>query len=292
MRAGCGLGNIAPGQGDYFQIVKGGGHGDYRTLVLAPASVQEMCDLTMLAFELADRYRNPAVVLADGAIGQMVEPVVFPEPVPELVSPPWAVCGTAATRANLLSSILLDPLELEAHNQALETKYARAFAAEQRHEAYALDGATEIFVAYGIVARILQSTVDLARAAGIRAGLLRPVSLWPFPQAALEALVPRARAFHVVELSNGQMLRDVQIVLAGRRPVSFYHRMGGVLPSAEELLEHLRRQQEAAGATPALAPCAPGRDAVVATAGADPQPSDRTKAADATVAEVSTHGTT
>jgi pyruvate/2-oxoacid:ferredoxin oxidoreductase alpha subunit len=244
MRGGPGLGNIAPDQGDYHQVVWGGGHGNYRTLVLAPGSVQEMCDLTILAFDLADRYRNPVFVLTDGAIGQMVEPVVFPAALEELPPKPWAVAATAETRKNLISSILLDPHVLEEHNLKLEAKYEGARKAEQRHEGYRLEDADEIFVAYGIVARILQSTVDLARAAGVRAGLLRPISLWPFPERALEERVEQSRAFHVVELSNGQMVRDVQLVLNGRRPTTRYGRMGGVLPSVEELFEHLQRQLE------------------------------------------------
>jgi pyruvate/2-oxoacid:ferredoxin oxidoreductase alpha subunit len=212
--------------------------------VLAPASVQEMCDLTMLAFDLADRYRNPVFVLTDGAIGQMVEPVVFPPAVQELPAKPWAVEATAETRKNLISSIILDPARLEKHNRDLEAKYEVAREAEQRYEAYRLEDADEIFVAYGIVARILQSTVDLAREAGIRVGLLRPISLWPFPERALDGLVEQARTFHVVELSNGQMVRDVQLVLNGRRPTTHYSRMGGMLPSSEELLEHLQSQLE------------------------------------------------
>ncbi len=240
MRGGPGLGNIAPEQSDYHQVVWGGGHGNYRTLVLAPASAQEMCDLTMLAFDLADRYRNPAFVLTDGAIGQMVEPVVYPLPLSELPLKPWAVTGTAETRPNLVSSILLDPLDLETHNRHLEAKYVLAAELEQRSAGYRLDDATHVFIGYGIVARILQSTVDQARAAGIRAGLLRPISLWPFPSAALERVLPQTRTFHVVELSNGQLLRDVQLRVAGRRPVRFYNRMGGVLPSPEELLATLR----------------------------------------------------
>ena len=270
MRGGPGLGNIAPDQGDYHQVVWGGGHGNYRTLVLAPASAQEMCELTMRAFELADRYRNPVFVVADGAIGQMVEPVLFPEPVHDLPAKTWAVTGEASTRPNLISSILLDPFDLEGHNLRLEAKYRQAFTNEQAHEGYRLDDAEEVFVAYGMVARILQSTVDQARAAGIRAGLLRPISLWPFPQNAFEAAVPLARAFHVVELSNGQMLRDVQLLAAGRRPVTFYGRMGGVLPSSEELLQHLKTQLHTEHAEQSLAPPAVYAERSAADAAAAP----------------------
>jgi len=244
MRGGPGLGNIAPEQGDYHQVVWGGGHGNYRTLVLAPASVQEMCDLTMLAFDLADRYRNPVFVLTDGAIGQMVESIELPPPVSELPEKPWAVEATAQTRGNLITSIYLVPEVLERHNRKLEQKYASIVEREQRFEAYRVDDAEEIFIAYGIVARILQSTVDMARTRGKRVGLLRPISLWPFPTVALTELARHAHTFHVAELSNGQMLRDVRLALRDGRRTTLFHRMGGMLPTAEELLEHLERPTE------------------------------------------------
>jgi len=244
MRGGPGLGNIGPEQSDYHQVVWGGGHGNYRNIVLAPASVQEMCDLTMLAFELADRYRNPVLVATDGYIGQMVEPLETRDPVTELPPRPWAVRGTHETRGNLVTSIYLDPEELEKHNQKLEAKYVAAAKVEQRFEGYRLEDAEEIMVGYGIVARVLRSTVDLARERGVRAGLLRPITLWPFPVKAFESLGPQVRAVHVFELSNGQMLRDVQLTLAGRLPVSFYGRTGGVVPSTEELLDVLLRRLE------------------------------------------------
>jgi pyruvate/2-oxoacid:ferredoxin oxidoreductase alpha subunit len=247
MRGGPGLGNIGPDQSDYHQVVWGGGHGNYRTLVLAPASAQEMCDLTMLAFDLADRYRNPAMVVADGYVGQMVEPVEFPAPCGALPDKPWAVAGTAATRPNVVTSIHLDHELLEKHNLKLEEKYGRAMQAEQRFEGYRLDDAEEIYVAYGIVARVLRSTVDQARQRGIAAGLLRPISLWPFPVDAVRQHAERARAFHVVELSNGQMVNDVRLALDGRRPVTFYGRMGGMVPSSEELLAVLERSLEVHG---------------------------------------------
>lgn len=239
MRGGPGLGNIAPEQGDYHQVVWGGGHGNYRTIVVAPASVQEMCDLTILAFELADRYRNPVFVLTDGAIGQMVEPVEYPEPLTELPPKPWAVQASAETRHNLVSSIYLDPDVLERHNRKLQAKYATIETEEQRWECYRTDDAEEVFVAYGIVARILQSTVDQARQRGRRIGLLRPVTLWPFPERAVAELAERVHTFHVAELSNGQMLRDVRLALRDQRKTTLFSRMGGVLPTAEELLEHI-----------------------------------------------------
>jgi len=179
MRGGPGLGNIAPEQSDYHQIVKCGGHGNYRTVVLAPDSVQEMCDLTMLAFDLADRYRNPVVVLADGFIGQMMEPVAFPEARAVPPAPAWAVTGTRETRANLVTSIYLEPDVLEAHVRKLEEKYKRAEQESVRFEAREVEDADIVLVCYGIVARVLKEVVESARAEGLRVGLLRPVTLYP-----------------------------------------------------------------------------------------------------------------
>jgi pyruvate/2-oxoacid:ferredoxin oxidoreductase alpha subunit len=245
-RGGPGLGNIAPEQGDYFQIVKGGGHGCYRTIVLAPASVQEMCDLTMLAFELADRYRNPAIVLADGYVGQMIEPVSFPMQPALPPDKPWAVRGTAETRRNLITSIHLEPAELEANVVSLQRKYARVAEQEPRWETYRADDASLLLVGYGILGRVLRNTVDLARREGIAAGLLRPVTLWPFPRRALQALAERAQRILVVELSNGQMVEDVRLAVEGRCPVEFYGRAGGVVATDEEILEQVRRLREGA----------------------------------------------
>ncbi|MBI2956777.1 MAG: 3-methyl-2-oxobutanoate dehydrogenase subunit VorB [Acidobacteria bacterium] len=244
MRGGPGLGNIAPEQGDYHQVVKCGGHGNYRTLVVAPSSVQEMFDLTLLAFRLADDYRNPVVVLADGYIGQMMESVEFPN---QVVRPPeksWAVQGTAETRKNLVTSIFLDPDELEAHIQKLEAKYRRAEQREARAEHWRIEDAEIILVGYGIVGRILKAVVEQARAQGLAVGLLRPITLYPFPVAPLLRLSRQARFFFVVELSNGQLLDDVRLVLEGRTPVEFYARVGGNVPSAEEVLAILRQRAE------------------------------------------------
>jgi len=248
MRAGPGLGNIAPEQGDYNQIVKGGGHGNYRTLVLAPDSVQEMADLTTLAFDLADRYRNPVVVLADGFIGQMMEPVAFdpPRPVPE--PPEWSVAGTAATRPNLVSSIFLEPDQMERHIRKLEAKYKEAERREVRVESWRTEDADFILIGYGIVGRVLKAVVEQARAHGIRAGLLRPISLFPFPEAAIRSLASHVKAFAVVEMSTGQMVHDVRLALGGSRPVEFYSRVGGNVPSAEEVLSFLEHTFEPVGA--------------------------------------------
>jgi pyruvate/2-oxoacid:ferredoxin oxidoreductase alpha subunit len=241
MRAGPGLGNIAPEQGDYNQVVKGGGHGCYKTIVLAPDCVQEMADLTALAFDLADEYRNPVFVLADGAIGQMMEPVEFMAAPVEPRHQPWAVEGNATTRCNLISSIYLEPDELEKHVYRLEAKYKRCEQEQIRYEEYQTDGAEMVFVGYGITARILKAAVEQLRAAGIAAGLLRPITLYPFPSQALRDLARKARFFTVVELSTGQLVEDVRLALNGARPVELYTRAGGNVPSAEEVVRVVRQ---------------------------------------------------
>jgi 2-oxoisovalerate ferredoxin oxidoreductase alpha subunit len=239
VRGGPGLGNIAPEQSDYFAMVKGGGHGNYRNLVLAPASVQEMADLTALAFELADKYRNPAVVLSDGFVGQMMEPLdlEYREATPP--PKPWAVKGTAETRKNLVSSIFLEPDDLEAHEREMEAKYRRAQQEEPRYEAYESGDADVLLVGYGIVSRILRSAVEELRRDGLRAGLFRPITLWPFPSRALVEAATRVEKVLVVELSNGQMVEDVRLALNGKVPVEFYGRGGGNVPSVEELRAEL-----------------------------------------------------
>jgi pyruvate/2-oxoacid:ferredoxin oxidoreductase alpha subunit len=239
MRGGPGLGNIAPEQSDYFATVKGGGHGNYRNIVLAPASVQEMANLTMLAFDLADKYRNPAVVLADGFIGQMMEALdleYFDTKVPPR---PWAVKGTPETRANVVSSIYLESDELEEHNRQMEAKYIRAQNSEPRWEQYCTDDAEILVVGYGIVSRVLRSMVEKARAEGLPVGLFRPITLWPFPAKALLKAAAGVSDVLVVELSNGQMLEDVRLSLNRKNRVDFYARMGGNVPSVEELREQV-----------------------------------------------------
>jgi 2-oxoisovalerate ferredoxin oxidoreductase alpha subunit len=214
--------------------VKGGGHGNYRNIVLAPASVQEMADLTVLAFDLADKYRNPAVVMADGFIGQMMEPLDLEYR--EITAPEkiWAVKGTPETRANLITSIYLEPDQLEEHQRRLEAKYIRAHA-ETRHETYQADDAEVLLVGYGIVSRVLRSTVEALRKTGLKAGLFRPISLWPFATEALAEAASRVQKILVVELSNGQMVEDVRLAVNGKVPVEFYGRVGGNVPSVEEL---------------------------------------------------------
>jgi pyruvate/2-oxoacid:ferredoxin oxidoreductase alpha subunit len=240
-RGGPGLGNIASEQSDYHQVVKGGGNGNYRTIVLAPHSAQEMADLTKLAFELADRYRNPVVLLADGFVGQMMEPVEFPQTAIEPYLPEWAVAGTAASRGNLVTSLHMDINDMEAHVRHLEAKYRRAEQCEALSEDWYADGAEIVLVGYGIVGRILKAVTAEARASGINVGLLRPITLYPFPTAHFQRLAARARVFVVVEMSNGQMLEDVRLALNGARPVEFLSRVGGNVPSHEEVLEFVQK---------------------------------------------------
>jgi pyruvate/2-oxoacid:ferredoxin oxidoreductase alpha subunit len=239
MRGGPGLGNIAPEQSDYFAMVKGGGHGNYRNIVLAPASVQEMAELTMLAFDLADKYRNPAIVLADGFVGQMMEKLELDYREAALPEKPWAVKGTAETRKNLLTSIFLEPDELENHQRQMEAKYARAQQEETRHEEYRTEDADVLLVGFGIVSRVLRSVVEQAREKGLKAGLFRPITLWPFPSKALAQAAARVGRVLVVELSNGQMVEDVRLTVDGKVPVEFYGRTGGNVPSVEEVCAEL-----------------------------------------------------
>jgi pyruvate/2-oxoacid:ferredoxin oxidoreductase alpha subunit len=232
--------------------VKGGGHGNYRTIVLAPHSVQEMADLTSLAFDLADRYRNPVVVLADGFIGQMMEPVEFPQAATAPHLPPWAVAGTAASRRNLITSLELDFDRMEKLQLKLEAKYKAAAERETRAEEWQTADADIVLVGYGIMGRILKAVTTEARAAGLKVGVLRPITLYPFPEAALQRLAKTARLFAVVEMSNGQMVEDVKLALNGSRPVEFYSRVGGNVPSQAEVLKFVyelaRREGLAKGA--------------------------------------------
>ena len=245
MRGGPGLGNIAPEQSDYNQIVKGGGHGNYKLIVLAPNSAQEMCDMTMLAFELADRYRNPAVVLADGFIGQMMEPVEFPDPVETIPDKAWALHLDEKDEHRLISSIDLEPEKLEEHNHHLMRKYAEIESREVLFEDYRTDDAELVLIGYGVVSRILQSVVDRVREMGYAVGLMRPKTLWPFPKNHIDELTGRIKSFLVVELSNGQLIDDVKLVVQGRVPIHFYNRMGGVIPSPEEISERVIKILEA-----------------------------------------------
>ena len=240
MRAGPGLGNLGSEQGDYHQVVKGGGNGNYRTLVLAPHSAQEMADLTARSFDLADRYRNPVVLLADGFVGQMMEPVEFSQAALPPKVPAWAVDGTARSRGNLITSLHMENNDLEAHLLKLEAKYQTAERNEVLAEEYLAEDAEIVLVGYGIVARILKAVTAEARAEGIHVGVLRPITLYPFPKLALERLARRARVFVVVEMSNGQLIDDVRLSLNGSRPVESFRRMGGNVTSHDEVLAFVR----------------------------------------------------
>lgn len=241
MRAGPGLGNIWPEQGDYHQVVWGGGHGNYKTIVLAPNGAQEMCDLTMLAFDLADKYLNPAVVLADGYVGQMMEPVVFPRKRYKVPRKDWALYGDKESKKNLISSIYMSAGGLEAQNNKLQAKYAQLDADEVRFQEIRTDDAELVLVSYGIVSRMLQSVVDHLREEGKKIGMLRPITLFPFPSKRLAELAGQGKHFLVVELSNGQMLKDVQLATRQITPIHFYNRMGGAVPSVDELANVARK---------------------------------------------------
>jgi len=240
MRGGPGLGNIGPEQSDYNQVVKGGGHGNYRNLVLAPNSCQEMCDFTMLAFDLADRYRNPVFVLTDGVIGQMMEAVELPKPVTHIPDrSEWAVCGTPLNK-NLINSIYLDLDDLERWNMALDAKYRSVKENEVRYEEYLMDDAKIAVVGYGCVSRVLRSTVEMARARGIKVGLFRPITLFPFPEKQIRAFADRGvEKVLTVELSTGQLVDDVNLSLQGTLKSDLYYRVGGNVPSALEILNRI-----------------------------------------------------
>jgi len=244
MRGGPGLGGILPSQSDYLQAVKGGGHGDYRCLVLAPSTVQEAADLVQDAFDLADKYRNPVMVLGDGIMGQMMEPVEFKRSVrPEdLPAKPWATTGAKGRKPNIINSLYLKPEELEAHNWKLAAKYEEMARADCRHETWHLDGDVDVlFVAYGTVARICKTAIDALRGQGVKAGLFRPITLFPYPGKALSQAAEKAKHVLVSEMSCGQMVEDVRYHVAGRRPVGFYGRVGGMIMTPEELVSEARK---------------------------------------------------
>ncbi len=240
VRAGPGLGNIGPEQSDYNQAVKGGGHGCYRNLVLAPNSVQEMCDFTIKAFDLAFRYRNPAVILADGVLGHMVELLTFPKTaIAPVIDDSWAVRGKKETRRNLVTSIDLDFRELEEHNLQLQAKYDRIREEEVEYELYRCEDAEVVIVSYGISSRIAKSAVDAARQEGIAAGLFRPISLFPFPSKELKAFADRGSRFISVEMSDGQMREDIRLA-TGCRDVALVSRYGGNLIGRDQILGTIR----------------------------------------------------
>lgn len=240
-RGGPGLGNIAPAQGDYFQAVKGGGHGDYKTIVLAPASVQELMDYTCLAFDLADKYRNPVMVLGDGLLGQMMEPIQIrtPDPERQVYDKPWALTGCKGRKPNFIKSLYLGEGALEEHNKRLQEKYSRIKNAEVRAETFNVKDSDIVLVAYGSVARIAKAAQELAREKGLKVGLIRPITLWPFPEKVIAEISGHARKFLTIEMSSGQMVEDVMLAVKGRAEVDFYGRMGGGIPTEEEILKKI-----------------------------------------------------
>lgn len=236
-RGGPGLGGIQPSQSDYFQATKGGGHGDFRMIVLAPASVQEMADLTVKGFDLADEYRMTALILADGTMGQMMEPVEIPVIEKKEFDKSWAVTGTGmGRRHNIINSLSLAPAELERQIFARFERYRRIQEKEAMWEEYRMEDAEYCLVAFGIAARVTKAAIDEARKKGIRAGMIRPVTLWPFPEKPLAAAAEKCRAFATVELNMGQMIDDVRLAISCKRPVTLIHRAGGIIPSPEEVL--------------------------------------------------------
>ena len=240
MRGGPGLGSIGPSQSDYFQATKGHGHGDYRVPVLAPAAIGEAVELVATAFELAERYRTPVILLADGIQGQAMEPVEPQFRTPERRTFEWALTGADGRPPRVVRSLHLLPEVLEEHNRALQAKFAEIAANEVRWAGEQLDDAELVIVAYGTAARVAHSAVALARRQGIRAGLFRPISLWPYPEAALREVAGRVRGVLCVELSAGQMVEDVRLAVEGRCPVAFHGRTGGMVPTPDEVLEALR----------------------------------------------------
>lgn len=249
VRGGPGLGSIQPGQCDYFQATKGGGHGDYHNIVLAPNSVQELVDLTILAFDLADRYRNPVMILGDGALGQMMEPVEFKSSNIQPVAKPWATTGLRGRKEpNLTNSLYIVPDELEKHNAKLQQKYSMVRENEPRYEILHTEDAELVLVAYGITSRIAQSAMEKAREQGLKVGLLRPITLWPFPVEPFREIAPKATAFLALEMSAGQMVEDVRLAVNGFKPVYHFGRLGGNIPSPKEILgEIIKLMQDKEG---------------------------------------------
>jgi len=247
MRGGPGLGTIQPSQADYYQSVKGGGHGDYKLITLAPASVQEMADHTVLAFDLAFKHLTPVLILADGVIGQMMEKVVLPPYQPRMTEEeirekcPWATLGKPSTRKpNIITSLSLEAEEMETINLRLQRKYRKIEANEVLIEEFSCEDAEYLVVAFGTSARVCQKAVEMARAEGIKAGLLRPITLYPFPTNEISRYADKVKGMITIEMSAGQMVDDVRLAVNGRVPVEFYGRMGGIVPSPDEVLKALK----------------------------------------------------
>ena len=249
MRGGPGLGTIQPSQADYFQTVKGGGHGDYRLIALAPASVQEMADFVALGFDLAFKYNNPAIILADGVIGQMMEKVVLPPFRPRRTEEeirrncPWAALGKPADRPrNVITSLELDPAIMEENNIRFQQKYRIIEQEEVRYEEINCEGADYLIVAFGSMARICQKTIEIAEEQGVKIGLLRPITLWPFPTEAIARYADKVKGIISVELNAGQMVEDVRLAINGHVKVEHFGRLGGIVPTPDEVLDALKEK--------------------------------------------------
>ncbi len=249
MRGGPGLGTIQPSQGDYFQTVKGGGHGDYRLITLAPSTVQEMVDFVKLGFDLAFKYRNPVMILADGALGQMMEKVELFEAIPRSNEiPEWATVGKPKTRErNIITSLHMEPEKMEEINNHLQKKYKEIDNNEIRYEMIDCDDAEIVLVAFGLVARICTKAAHLAREKGIKVGVFRPISLFPYPYEQISKLSEKVKGMFVVEMNAGQMVEDVRLAVNGKIPVEFHGRMGGIVPTPEEIL--LKLEEKFSGVT-------------------------------------------
>ena len=247
-RGGPGLGGIQPSQADYWQATRATGHGDFHIVVYAPSTVQEMADYAYSAFDVADTYRTPVMILADGMLGQMMEPVVLPEPKAGAVEKPWATNGHRNERPrNIVNSLFLAADDLEQRNRERFERYEAIKREEQRAETYLTEDAEVVVVAFGASARIARSAVASAREAGIKAGLIRPITLWPFPDNTIEATIPQAKAYLSVEMNMGQMVDDVRLAVAGRRPVEFFGRTGGIIPTPSEVLAKIEEMSGKAG---------------------------------------------
>ena len=241
-RGGPGLGGIQPSQSDYFQATKGGGHGDYRMIVLAPASVQEMASLTIKGFNLADKYLMTSMILADGTIGQMMEPISFEDAEIEVYDKPWALTGTKGERKhNVVNSLYLKPDELEVKNFERYERYKIVEENEPMWEEYMMEDAEYCVVAFGIASRVAKNAVVAARAEGIKVGLIRPITLWPFPKEALSKAADQVKGFISVELSMGQMIDDIRLYTGCKKPVGLCNRCGGMIPSPDEVLDSIRK---------------------------------------------------
>ncbi len=248
-RGGPGLGGIQPSQSDYFQATKSAGHGDFHLIVLAPASVQEMVNLTFKGFDLADKYRMPAMLLSDGTMGQMMEPVSLDMgEITEYDKSSWAACGTNCERKhNIVNSLFIEPEELERYNLERYERYAQIEANEVMYDEYRMDDAEICIVAYGVAARVSQNAIDKAREQGIKVGMIRPITLWPFPKAVLNAAADKVKAFISVELSMGQMIEDIELATRCKKPVLLCNRVGGMIPTTEDVLNSINKANSVGG---------------------------------------------